>query len=140
MTTIYANARAGRWRVREDRRSPSDAEGFERFEQRRFPIGRLFATPGVVALLEEIRDAGRPYSVRGAACNESQMSLVLPFVRRHVAGDWGDVSAEDWKANDEALVTGERLLSAYVVRPGERLWIITEADRSLTTALLPDEY
>ncbi|HWG33965.1 MAG TPA: hypothetical protein VN650_07335 [Gemmatimonadaceae bacterium] len=140
MTMIYAGAHVGHWRVREDGRSPSGAAGSEPSEQGRFPVGRLFATPGVVALLEEIRDAGRPYSVQGAACNESPMSLVLPFLRRHVAGDWGDVGAEDWKANDEALVTGERLLSAYVVRLGERLWIITEADRSLTTVLLPDEY
>ena len=68
------------------------------------------------------------------------MSLVLPFLHRHVAGDWGGVSVEDWKANDDALAAGERLFSAYVVGRDERIWIITEADRSSTTVLLPEEY
>ena len=140
MTTISAGARVGHWRVREDGRSPSAEKGFELLRQPRFPLGRLFATPGVVALVAEIGIEGRPYSVQVAAGDELPMSRLLPFLRRHVAGDWGDVSAEDWKANDEALAAGERLLSAYVVRPGERLWIITEADRSSTTVLLPDEY
>ena len=140
MTTTYANARAGHWRVREDRRSPSDTERFEASGQPRFPLGRLFATPRAIALLEDVRDKGRPYSVQVVACDESPMSLVLPFLRRHVVADWGDVSAEDWKANDDALANGERLFSAYVVTRGARLWIITEADRSSTTVLLPDEY
>lgn len=140
MTMIYAGARVGHWRVREDRQSPSGGKAVEQPGQPRFPLGRLFATPGVVALVEEIGIEGRPYSVQVAAGDELPMSRLLPFLRRHGAGDWGDVSVEDWKANDEALASGERLLSAYVVAPGERVWIITEADRSSTTVLLPDEY
>jgi len=53
---------------------------------------------------------------------------------------WGEVCQEDWQANDEALETGERLLSAYRTSKDERIWIITEHDRSVTTLLLPDEY
>lgn len=58
---------------------------------------------------------------------------------RHQAGDWGDVCAEDAKMNNVSLESGDRLLSAYTIR-GVRIWIITEADRSVTTVLLPEEY
>jgi len=68
------------------------------------------------------------------------MSLVIPLIRRHAVGDWGDVGVEDWKANDEALNSGARLLSAYNLGEGRHLWIITEADRESTTVLLRDEY
>ena len=64
---------------------------------------------------------------------------VLTALRRHASGDWGDLCPEDAIANDEALHQGGRLLSAY----GEsefRFWIITEADRSVTTVLLPEDY
>jgi hypothetical protein len=59
---------------------------------------------------------------------------------RHISGDWGNVCEEDWKANDEALQIGERLLSAYQSSAGTVFWIITERDRSLTTILLPEDY
>ena len=49
------------------------------------------------------------------------------FLARHVTGDWGDLDAEDRQANDAALINGSRILSAYVTRKGERIWIITEA-------------
>jgi hypothetical protein len=64
---------------------------------------------------------------------------VLTGIRRHACGDWGDLCPEDKLANDDALEHGGRLLSAY----GEgqhRFWLITEADRSVTTVLLPDDY
>jgi hypothetical protein len=64
---------------------------------------------------------------------------VLTALRRHASGDWGDLCPEDAIANDDALHQGGRLLSAYGV--GEhRFWIITEADRSVTTILLPEDY
>jgi hypothetical protein len=64
---------------------------------------------------------------------------VLAAVRRHASGDWGDLCPEDAMANDEALHQGGRLLSAY--GDGQyRFWIITEADRSVTTILLPEDY
>lgn len=64
---------------------------------------------------------------------------ILELLRRHLSGDWGDVSKEDAKANDHALTHGERILSSYRVK-GEKLWVITEADRSSTTVLTPGEY
>jgi hypothetical protein len=64
---------------------------------------------------------------------------VLSGLRRHACGDWGDLCPEDTLANDHALHDGDRLLSAYG-QGEERFWIISEADRSLTTVLLPDDY
>ena len=64
---------------------------------------------------------------------------VLDALRRHGAGDWGEVCSEDALLNDQALRYGERLLSAYTIA-GERVWSITEADRSATTILYPVEY
>ena len=87
-----------------------------------FPPGQLMATPGVLALSE--RD---------------NINLVQ-YLNRHVCGDWGDLCAEDKHANNLALEIGGRILSAYNMPAGERLWVITEADRSATTILLPEEY
>lgn len=64
----------------------------------------------------------------------------MDFIERHVAGDWGTVCEEDWWQNDLALKEGSRILSAYVTLKGVKLWVITEADRSSTCILLPDEY
>lgn len=60
-------------------------------------------------------------------------------LRRHVIGDWGALDMQDARYNDDALVRGGRLLSAYG-QDGRRFWIITEADRSATTILLPEDY
>ena len=86
----------------------------------KFPTGRLVAPPGLLARVP---------------ANE-----VLLALARHVRGDWGDLDLHDREANDEALRTGERLLSAFVATNGVRFWIITEADRSSTCTLLPEEY
>lgn len=59
---------------------------------------------------------------------------------RHQSGDWGEVSKSDWRANDRALKAGNRILSAYTGRGGRRFWIITEADRSYTTVMMPEDY
>jgi hypothetical protein len=65
----------------------------------------------------------------------------VPFLCRHLNGDWGDLSDDDRRQNDAALQSGEdRLFSSYQVTPGLKLWIITEWDRSVTTLLLPSEY
>jgi hypothetical protein len=87
-----------------------------------FTLGRLVSTPGAIRVLEE--------------SNQTP----LDFLGKHAQGDWGEVNAEDKRANDRALVGGERILSAYRTRKGERIWIITEADRSSTCVLLPSEY
>lgn len=88
----------------------------------RFPPGQIVATPGA---LEALSDAGQ---------------TPLEFLRRHLMGDWGEVDATDAAENELALQEGYRLLSAYRTKLGVKLWIITEADRSVTTLLLPDEY
>lgn len=63
----------------------------------------------------------------------------IRFIARHMSGDWGDVSGRDATANREALTANGRLLSAYALPGGERIWVITESYRSVTTLLLPDE-
>ncbi len=89
---------------------------------KRFPLGQLVATPGA---LEVLQKSGQSPA---------------DFLDRHSKGDWGEVCDEDKQANEDALVQGTRLLSAYRTQRGKRLWIITEADRSATTVLLPEEY
>ena len=79
----------------------------------RFPLGRLFVTPGAMALLAERCGTGGLHSVQVTARSEDPLTLVLLYVQRHASGDWGDVGAEDWNANDEALTLGARLFSAY---------------------------
>jgi hypothetical protein len=59
---------------------------------------------------------------------------------RHGAGDWGDVCSEDRQENELSLREGFRLLSVYQSKAGEKFWVITEADRSVTTILLPEDY
>lgn len=88
----------------------------------KFQPGKLAATPGA---LEAMDEAGQSAEY---------------FLNRHVVGDWGELSPDDWQLNDEALKDGSRLLSAYRTLKAKKLWVITEADRSATTILLPDEY
>jgi hypothetical protein len=86
-----------------------------------FQLGQIVATPGILELLESAEQA------------PSQ------FIVRHVSGDWGEICDEDRELNDAALKDGSRLLSAYTVS-NEKIWVITEADRSSTTLLLPSDY
>jgi len=93
----------------------------------KFSPGRLAATPGALDALE-------------ASGQEPSF-----FIAKHLTGDWGQVGAEDRQLNDEALIHGDRLLSAYQTLKGVRLYIITEAaddtgKRAATTILLPEEY
>ncbi len=88
----------------------------------RFQLGRVVATPGAIRVLH---DAG-----------VSAWSLLA----RHASGDWGDLGDNDRRANQDALVYGSRLLSAYELTTGDRVWLLTEANRSATTLLLPEEY
>ncbi|MFD2328803.1 hypothetical protein ACFSR7_06020 [Cohnella sp. GCM10020058] len=85
----------------------------------KFKLGVVHVTPGIVDKIHE---------------DDQVMAL-----RRHHMGDWGDVSVEDQAANNEALLTRERLFSKYKTAAGVVFWIITEADRSYTTLLLPSE-
>ena len=87
-----------------------------------FPLGRVVATPGALAALE--------------AAGE----LPHRYLARHARGDWGEIPDEDRKENELSLREGFRILSAYRTHLGIRLWVITEADRSSTCVLLPEEY
>ncbi|WP_454868431.1 hypothetical protein [Pseudomonas farris] len=87
-----------------------------------FTCGALVFTAGVDAL------------VRSGQINP------FHYFGRHLCGDWGDLCEEDRKANTDALISDARLLSSYLIEPELKLWIITEADRSVTTLLLPEEY
>jgi hypothetical protein len=85
-----------------------------------FPLGKLVATP--------------------AAMQAVPLEVIIGALVRHGRGDWGNVGAEDWEANQQALKNGGRLVSAYYTKDSGKFLIITEADRSLTTVLLPEEY
>ena len=63
----------------------------------------------------------------------------LDLLRRHMSGDWGDLDTDDLDANEDALHTDARIFSVYIIQ-GVKFWVITEADRSSTTILLPSEY
>jgi hypothetical protein len=84
---------------------------------------------------------GRPAITPGAeeALEAAGMPAIL-LLARHIHGDWGNLPVEDQTANELALITGKRLLSSYDLPAGRKVWIITEADRSVTTILLPDDY
>lgn len=86
----------------------------------RFQLGQLVATPNA---LEQIPNE----EIHGG-------------IKRHASCDWGTLDAEDLKSNDRALAHGGRLFSAYLSTAGVKFWIITEADRSVTTVLLPEDY
>lgn len=87
------------------------------------PLGRVVATVGAVDLLVETN------------------TDPATFLRRHALGDWGDLCDEDRRNNDEALHVGGRILSAYLVADTlEKVWVVTEWDRSVTTLLLAEEY
>jgi hypothetical protein len=88
----------------------------------RFALGQVVATPGALAALSQ--------------ANQTP----LAFLQRHQAGDWGEVSPTDKQENDFSVEQGFRILSAYPLNTGVKLWLLTEADRSYTTLLLPHEY
>lgn len=92
-----------------------------------FKLGQVVATPAALQALEDAQQS------------------VWEFLFRHVSGDWGELSDDDRRLNDEAVKDGSRILSAYILKNGVKVWIITEATddhgtRAATTLLLPDEY
>lgn len=88
----------------------------------RFPTGKTVITPAAQAMLEK--------------AGVSPVGLL----DRHRRGDWGELEADDMARNELALLTGKRLLSSYAIPGGGTVWVITEADRSVTTILLPEDY
>jgi hypothetical protein len=89
-------------------------------QELKFELGTLCATPN--------------------ALSQVPNDEILNALGRHHRGDWGDVCKDDWRANDDALKEETRLLSTYKSKAGVKFWIITEADRSVTTILLPEDY
>lgn len=98
---------------------PDDQQPY-RLPHAKFPIDQLFITPNALQRLglEEPTNA----------------------LARHVQGDWGEVNKEDRQANEDALRNGGRLFSVYRASDGRKFWVITEADRSVTTILLVEDY
>jgi len=88
----------------------------------RFPLGRVVATPGALAALEKAEQ------------------LPAEFLDRHVNGDWGEVPDDDKRENERSVEQGFRILSAFTTSAGDTIWILTEADRSATILMLPEEY
>ncbi len=86
-------------------------------------------------------DLGECRVTPGARDAAAELGVDLPrLLARHAGGDWGDVDAHDWAANDQAVKDGGRVISAYRFSETIKLWVITEADRGSTLVLLPDEY
>ena len=93
----------------------------------------------IIIFCESLFPPGEVVVTQGALEDVPEIEIGLSL-NRHLQGDWGDVCEEDKQRNNAALVHEERLLSAYHTAGGVKFWIITEADRSATTVLLPDEY
>lgn len=91
-------------------------------DQAKFELGHVVATPGAIELL--VRAGRSP----------------VEFIARHQSGDWGSLDEHDQLVNEQALIHGARILSSYIVVGEERLWVITESNRSATTLLLPSDY
>ena len=88
----------------------------------KFELGQVVSTPSALAAMEASGNAP------------------LEYLRRHQTGDWGELDPEDQESNNEAVIDSQRILSAYRLSDGTKIWIITEWDRSVTTILLPEEY
>ena len=91
-----------------------------------FKLGRLVATLGVSVKMESDTDFKK---------------FVLESVEKYTSCDWGNTCYEDKRANDDAVKNGERILAVYIYpKSDEKIWIITEWNRSVTTILFPNEY
>ena len=88
--------------------------------QAKFRLGHLVSTPNALSQLPN--------------------DEIIKAIQRHQAGDWGEVDKHDHQENERALIEGTRLLSVYRTAAGVKFWIITEADRSVTTVLMPEDY
>ena len=89
---------------------------------RLFTLGQVVATPGALEAMDQ-------YAINA-----------LDLIQRHQSGDWGNVPPCDAEENMRSIENGWRILSSYAINDDQNLWIITEADRSVTTLLLPEEY
>jgi hypothetical protein len=117
-----ADIAVARWKWKSGTNSSVIFAGATTMNDLQFSLGDLTVTPGAQ---EAIANAGQDY---------------LDFLDRHQKGDWGNLSASDKEENDKAVIHGDRIFSAYRTQKGKKLWIITEADRSSTCILLPEEH
>ena len=92
-----------------------------------FPLGRIVMTTNLQRKLQEASPGVWEEELKG-------------FITRHASGDWGDLGEEDKRENELSVRQGFRIFSAYTTSSGTRVWVITEADRNCTTALLPEDY
>ena len=92
----------------------------EAYSIAKFRLGQIVSTPNALSRLTE--------------------EDILMGIKRHQAGDWGELTEDDRQANERALIEGTRLFSVYHAVSGIKFWLITEADRSATTVLLPEDY
>jgi hypothetical protein len=90
-----------------------------------FPLGNIVITPGAKAAVLATR---------------APEYTALRLLERHQTGDWGELDRHDQRVNQQAVKKGHRLLSAYTLETGVKVWVITESDRSVSTILTPDEY
>src|SRR5688572_6995640 len=98
---------------------PDSPQNQSSVSEARFRLGQIVATPNALEYLTQ--------------------EEILTAIQRHQSGDWGEVSESDRKENDFSLAQGFRLLSVYRAKNGTKFWLITEADRSTTTLLLPED-
>jgi len=105
------------WEVKLQRSYHMNAESFP---IAKFRLGRIVATPHALECIPN--------------------PDILSAISRHQGGDWGDVGEHDRQVNETALLDGTRLFSVYHASNGEKFWVITEADRSVTTVLMPEDY
>ena len=111
-------------------------------EQPAYPVARTEQDQTVVALpITPLFTLGQVVSTPAALETMSAANISpLALLRRHLTGDWGDLDQHDQQLNDLAIKDGSRIFSAYIICSDQRIWLITEADRSSTTFLLPSEY
>ena len=102
----------------EEGRGPGEEEDLKPL----FELGQIVGTPGALQALDE--------------AEKHPAELLV----RHMVGDWGDLEEEDKEENERSVEQGFRILSAYQLETGVKVWVITEWDRSVTTLLLPSDY
>lgn len=93
----------------------------------KFQLGQILSTPAAISVMDRLDP------------QDDHSRVAARLLARHHSGDWGDVDQEDWASNDRALEEGSRLFSAYG-EGDDKLYVITEADRSVTTILTPGDY
>jgi len=104
-------------------------------EKKSFPLGQVLITPPA-----DLPRRSPGYGTKTGVVLQEAGRTFKEFLDRHASGDWGEIDVDEWNANEEALTSGARLISVYPATEAQKVWIITEADRSATTIPLRDDY